>query len=177
MAIIRPARPEDFDAIGRIFHDAVHKLANANYSSEQCFAWSSDIRPAEYWRTRTSGLRVAVAQLIDTTVGFIGFSSSGHIDLLFTHPDFARRGIARSLLEEAENQLRALDVATAWTEASLTARNFFQSMGYQIVREQTVCVHGIDLRNTHMAKTLPPVGIVEHPARDQRDRSSISKAG
>lgn len=78
MPTIRPARPEDFDAIGRIFHDAAHQLTKADYSSEQQLAWSSDIRPAKHWRARTSRLRVMVAQMMDVTAGFIGLGRPLH---------------------------------------------------------------------------------------------------
>jgi putative acetyltransferase len=38
---------------------------------------------------------VLVAVEGDAVAGFVGFSPSGHIDLLFTSPDSVRRGIGR----------------------------------------------------------------------------------
>ena len=103
-------------------------------------------------------LEVRVAALESVVAGFIGFSHCGYIDLLFVRPEFVRRGIARALLLEAESSLGQLGVATAWTEASLTARGFFQAMGYGTVREQTVCCGGVELRNYRMEKVLTQDG-------------------
>jgi putative acetyltransferase len=154
MLLIRPALESDFGAIGRVFHDAVRQIARRDYTEEQVRAWSPRELGAEHWQRRTAKLEVRVAVLESVVAGFIGFSHSGHIDLLFVRPEFVRRGIARASLLEAEGVLGQLGVETAWTEASLTARGFFQAMGYSAVREQRVCCGGVELQNYRMEKVL-----------------------
>lgn len=154
MLVIRPALESDFGAIGRVFHDAVHRIARGDYTEEQVRAWSPGELDAEHWQRRTAQLEVRVAVLEGVVAGFIGFSHRGYIDLLYVRPEFVRRGIGRTLLLEAERILGQLKVGTAWTEASLTARAFFQTMSYRTVREQTVCCGGVELRNYRMEKVL-----------------------
>jgi putative acetyltransferase len=154
MLVIRPAVESDFGAIGRVFHDAVRQIAKRDYTEEQVRAWSPGERDAAHWQRRTAKLEVRVAELESVVAGFIGFSHSGYIDLLFVRPEFVRRGIAKALLLDAERALGQLRVKTAWTEASLTARGFFQAMGYGTMREQSVCRGGVELRNCRMEKTL-----------------------
>jgi GNAT superfamily N-acetyltransferase len=151
---IRPALNSDFGVVGRIFHDSIQQVARGDYTEEQLRAWSPAEHSGEHWQRRTAALEVRVAVVESLVAGFIGFSHSGHIDLLFVRPEFIRRGIARALLLDAELVLRQLNVETGWTEASLTARPFFQTMGYRVVREQTVCCGGVDLRNCRMEKVL-----------------------
>jgi putative acetyltransferase len=155
MLVVRPALESDFGALGRVFHGAVHQIAKRDYTEEQMRAWSPGELGAEHWRRRTVKLEVRVAALESVVAGFIGFSRSGYIDLLFVLPEFARRGVARALLLNAESLLGQLGVESAWTEASLTARGFFQAMGYRAAREQTVCCGGVELRNCRMEKSLP----------------------
>lgn len=154
--MIRPILDPDLGAIGRIYHDAVRQVAKHDYTEEQVRAWSPRPFDAAHWQHRITNLVVRVAVLENVVVGFIGFAPFGHIDLLFVRPEFVRRGIARALLLDAERDLAQSGVKTAWTEASLTARDFFQAMGYQLVREQTVCCGGIDLRNFRMERRLTP---------------------
>jgi putative acetyltransferase len=152
--MIRPAQASEFGAIGRIFHDSVHRIAKRDYTDEQLRAWSAEELSAEHWHKRTAGLEVRVAVVENLLAGFIGFSLSGYIDLLFTRPEFVRRGVARALLLDAESLLGQSGVETAWTEASLTARGFFETMGYSIVREQTMRRGEVELRNFRMEKAL-----------------------
>jgi putative acetyltransferase len=158
MLVVRPALESDFGAIGRVFHEAVRQIARRDYTEDQVRTWSPRQLDAAHWQQRTVKLEVRVAALESVVAGFIGFSHSGYIDLLFVHPEFVRRGVARALLLEAESLLGQLGVETAWTEASLTARGFFQAMGYGTVREQTVCCGGVELRNYRMEKVLTQDG-------------------
>jgi putative acetyltransferase len=156
MPLIRPALADDFIAVAQIFHESIHHLAARDYTKEQLETWSGAKRSAEHWRIRTKDLKVKIAWMENTPAGFIGYSHDGHIDLLFTCPSFARRGIARALVLDAESDLLSRKTATAWTEASLTARTFFEAMGYTMVREQTVRCNGVDLNNCRMDKALLP---------------------
>jgi putative acetyltransferase len=58
--------------------------------------------------------------------GFIGYENNGHLDLMFTSPTAARRGIASRLLGLAEAALGIFDVQTLFTEASLLGRPLFE---------------------------------------------------
>lgn len=158
MLMIRPAVETDFAAIGRVFHHSIHRIANRDYTQEQLQAWSPGEFGPERWQQRTAKLEVRVAVLDNAVAGFIGFSHSGYIDLLFVAPEFVRRRIATALLLEAESALGRLGVKTAWTEASLTAHGFFQAMGYSTIREQTVSIRGVTLRNYRMEKLLAEDG-------------------
>lgn len=156
---IRPPLATDFAGIGVVFHEAVHGLAKADYTPEQLHAWAPALLGAEHWRRRTAALEMRVCLVEGRLAGFIGFSVAGYIDLLFTRPEFARRGVARALLLEAERWLWEVDVRRTTTHASLTARPFFEAMGYSCILSQTVECRGVELRNFEMAKRLE----VPHP--------------
>lgn len=152
---IRPALKADFSAIGDIFHDAVHQVARGHYTQEQLRAWSPGPFDAAHWQRRAAQLEMRVAVLDRTPAGFIGFSRVGYVDLLFVRPEFVRRGFGRKLLVEAERFLAQSNVKIAWTDASATARSFFEAIGYTIVREQTARCGDTELHNYRMEKILP----------------------
>jgi putative acetyltransferase len=87
--------------------------------------------------------------------GFHRYTRRGYIDLLFTRPEFARRGVARRLLVDAESLLR-WTAGVSWTDASFAARGFFTRQGYSLVREQKVSCWGVELRDFLMRKDLAP---------------------
>jgi putative acetyltransferase len=154
MLEIRQPLTSEFDLLGQIFHEAVHQVAKQDYAPEQLRAWAPAMLGAEHWRRRTTGLEVRVGVMGGEVAGFIGFSPSGYVDLLFTRPAYLRRGVARGLLLDAERFLLRAGVRTATTQASLTARPFFEALGYTWSRDQTATCRGVGLRNFCMEKFL-----------------------
>ena len=74
---------------------------------------------------------------------------AGYLDRLYVHRCYQRRGIARLLCRMLEEQ-SGLDSFSV--HRSLTARPFFEKMGYETVRSQQVTRQGIQLTNFIMIK-------------------------
>lgn len=90
------------------------------------------------WRSRLARLQVLVAEADNALAGFIGFSTDGHIDLLYTAPEYARRGVASALYGETERCLSASGVRVLCTEASLVAAPFFSLQGFTVAAHQRI---------------------------------------
>jgi putative acetyltransferase len=86
--------------------------------------------------------------------GFASYTDSGYLDFLFTHPSFARRGVASRLYQHIESTLMAANVATVTTHASLAAKAFFDRHGFQLDAEEIVECRGAYLRRFAMHKPL-----------------------
>ena len=76
------------------------------------------------------------------------------MDFLFIHHEHQRQGVARALLCEAESQLRGLGVRRATVHASITARLFFEAMGYVVLEQRWFEKGGVTLTNFAMDKDL-----------------------
>jgi len=155
MMIIRAYEDRDLAAVADLFTTAIHVLALGHYDSPQRRAWAPQPPDLTEWRQRLGGgLQVLVAEQQGRMAGFIGFEADGHVDLLFTSPQFPRTGVATALYLQAEAQLRATGVSVMFTEASLVARPFFERQGFAIEQEQQVFRRGVCLRRYAMRKTL-----------------------
>ena len=80
-------------------------------------------------------------------VGFGSIDKSGCLDLLFVHKDYQKQGIATALCNELEKGFPVI-----YTFASVTAKPFFESRGYVVVKEQEAERSGIRLKNFEMKK-------------------------
>ena len=80
----------------------------------------------------------------------------GHLDMLFVRANAVGRGVGRRLYEAVEREARGQDLERISTEASITARPFFERRGFRVVREQTVSRRGVSLNNFVMEKDLLP---------------------
>ncbi|MHA6491836.1 GNAT family N-acetyltransferase [Pseudomonas borbori] len=151
---LRDYQPNDLAAIIELFTEAVDMLAATHYDAAQRAAWAPEEVDREGWQMRLATLQVRLADDDGKLAGFIGFSLDGHIDLLFTSPAYARRGVARALYQDAEQQLATAGNATIFTEASLVARPFFAQQGFAVTEAQTVLRGAVALQRFAMSKTL-----------------------
>ena len=151
---IRKYRIQDLSPVVRLFTDSVHELTAGAYDETQRYAWASRTPHLDTWRERLESLETLVAEEGSDLAGFISYEKDGHIDLVFTAPNYARRGIASALYHEAEQQLKGLGVKELKTEASVVARPFFERHGFEVVDEQRVTVRGAQFLRYLMHKKL-----------------------
>ncbi|MGK9232221.1 GNAT family N-acetyltransferase [Inquilinus limosus] len=149
---IRSYRPGDLDALIAIFLGAIREVASKDYDADQIAAWAQANRDA--WAARRSSRPTWVAEIDRTPVGFTDLEPDGHLDMMFVHPAHQGKGVATALLATAEVAAREQGLSRIFTEASITARAFFEAHGFQIVTPQLVEIRGSRLVNYWMEKVL-----------------------
>jgi putative acetyltransferase len=150
----RSCRPTDLQAVADIYIASIHSLAAPFYSPEEIAAWAPVAADIARWQHRLSQLHTVVAEHNEVLAGFASYKDDGYLDLLFTHPAFARRGVATRLYLHVETTLRAAAVSRVFTHASLAARPFFDRQGFQLDTDERVECRGIYLRRFAMHKQL-----------------------
>ena len=152
---IRLYAPADAPALASLIRASVRQIAARDYTAAQIQAWA----PPDDIDERRFGQKCAsrptwVAEVQGRIAGFTDLEPDGHVDMLYVHPDFVRRGVARALLERVEEAARATALRRLYTEASITARPVFEAMGFRIIEAQTVTVRGVSMTNYRMEKWL-----------------------
>lgn len=150
---IRQARPEDFAALGRIFHQAVRGGATL-YSEAQRAAWSPAVRPAEAWAAQLAGQMVWVGEADGLLLGFLTLAPDGHVDLAYIRPEAQGFGLFRRLYDALEAEARTRALPRLWTEASLHAKGPFEAMGFTVTAPEDVTRGGEVFRRFRMEKCL-----------------------
>ena len=153
---IRDYEAGDAPEIARLFYETVRSVNRADYSDEQVEAWAPGVPDPDEWHARVVGGRTLVAEEGGEAVGFAVLEGNGHLDMLFVRRDAVGRGVGRRLYEAAEQAAQGWGLGRIFTEASITARPFFERQGFLVVREQTVTVRGVPMTNFAMEKRLPP---------------------
>ena len=153
---IRDYQAPDAPKIARLFYETVRSVNRADYSEEQVRAWAPGLPDREEWHARMAGRRTLVAEEGGEVVGFAELEEDGHLDTLYLRKDAVGRGVGRRLHEAIEREARALGLGKIFTEASITARPFFERRGFRVVRERTVTVRGVPMTNFAMKKDLLP---------------------
>jgi putative acetyltransferase len=152
--IERPYETSDLEQVMDVYRESIHTLAAPFYSAEQLAAWAPQKADAGRWRQRLASVHTIVAEHDKVIAGFVSYEHGGHLDFLFTHPAFARQGVATRLYRRAESAMLAADVSRVFTEASLAARPFFERCGFEIDHEEIVECRGAQLRRYVMHKQI-----------------------
>jgi len=150
----RPYEPADLPGVVETYKASICSLAAPYYSPEQIAAWAPVPPDPARWQERLSQLHTIVVESDGIIAGFASYTQAGYLDFLFTHPKFARRGIASSLYRRVESALRAVHAPEVTTHASLAARAFFEHHGFRVDREECVECRGAWLRRFAMSKPL-----------------------
>ena len=152
--IVRDYVPADVDALIDLFREAVRRVAIRDYSEAQVRAWAPDMAEREKWVERRASRPTWVAEIDGKIAGFTDLEPDGHVDMMYVHPDFKGRGVANALMAKVEEAAAEQKLGRLYTEASITAKPFFEKKGFRVIAPQTVHVRGQDLVNYRMEKFM-----------------------
>jgi putative acetyltransferase len=150
---VRSYEPDDAEATIDIFLRAIREVASKDYNPAQISAWAK-VDDAEIWAQYRASRPTWLAMDGSKPIGFTDLKSDGCLDMMFVSPDYQGKGVASLLLATVENAAREQRLQRIFTEASLTARPFFERKGFVIVTAQQVEKRGQILSNFLMEKTL-----------------------
>jgi putative acetyltransferase len=151
---VRRYKPGDLSGLIALFRDTVRKINRQDYSDQQVLAWAPDEIDPLQWTRRFENKAVRVAELEGAPVGFVELARDGQIDMLYVHADHQGEGIASALLRAAEAWAQTRGLARLFTEATITARPFFERRGFHVIAPQRVIRRALEFINYRMDKLL-----------------------
>ena len=153
---VRTYEISDTKQIVKLFYDTVHEVNIRDYTKAQVDAWAPANIDLETWTKSLNSKYTFVAEEADKILGFGELEASGHIDCFYCHKDFQRQGVGRIILGKIDAKARSLGIKKLYTEASITAKTFFESQGFMVVKKQEVERRGQKLINFAMEKLISP---------------------
>lgn len=156
MKIIR-FKETDTEEIISLFYATVHSVNLKDYSQAELDAWAprgEKESKTKSWKESLDQNITFVAKVNDKVVGFSDLTHNGHLDRLYVHKDYQGQGIATALVDMLESEAKKLNLLEIDTEASITAKPFFEHRGYKIVCSQTIERKGVKLINFKMIKNI-----------------------
>lgn len=151
---IRPYEPADLNVTIELFNDSVRQVASRDYSPAQIEAWAPIAVNTSLWSERLERKPTFLAEYQSHVVGFSDLDSAGHIDMLFVHSEYQGLGVARTLMNHILLKARDQNLTELTTDASITARPFFERSGFRVDQEQDVQLRGQTFRNYRMSRVL-----------------------
>ncbi|WP_448269792.1 GNAT family N-acetyltransferase [Nostoc sp. DSM 114159] len=143
----------DTEEIMKLFYDTIHEVNIHDYTQEQVAAWAPANMDTEVW-IKSLGSKFTYVAEEDKIIGFGELEANGHIDRFYCHKDFQRKGVGKKILEQIELKANSLGLEKLFAEASITAKPFFESQGFIVIKKQEVERRGQKLINFVMEKYL-----------------------
>lgn len=146
--VIRDYESRDCPVLAQLFYDTVHSINARDYTQAQLDAWATGEVDLTRWDHAFLNSHTLVAE-DGKILGFANMDEKGYLDMLYVHKNHQGKGIATALCDALES---ACESESFTVHASITARPFFESRGYQVMKEQRVQRDGIVLTNFLMKK-------------------------
>lgn len=153
---IRRYQEGDAKFLSQIYYHTIHTVNAQDYNKEQLDAWApwSSVQNYSGWQEKLEKIKPYVALIDDIIVGFAEFEPIGHIDCFYVHHEFQGSGIGSALIHEIEKEAEDKSITRIYAEVSITARPFFEAKEFQVIKQQTVQIRGVELINFVMEKCL-----------------------
>ncbi len=154
---VRPYHRRDAEAIVALFFATVRSVNIGDYTEEQVRAWAPAPPDANAWHERMS-LPDRATLVVEEAGQVVAFAEllfeTGNIAMFYCRSDAIRRGVGSRLYRAIEELARERGLGRLHTEASITARPFFEHHGYAVAKSQSVTRNGVALANFAMMKKL-----------------------
>ncbi|MCC6317065.1 MAG: GNAT family N-acetyltransferase [Gemmatimonadaceae bacterium] len=175
----RLARPDDVDALNALIHVSAEALSQGFYTPEEIdaanryvfgvdttlvddrtyFIGECDGRPVACggW-SRRGALYGGDQRRMDAAPVLDPAHDPARIRAFFVHPDFARRGLGRRLLELCSDAARAEGYQALELMATLPGVPLYAAAGFaEIAAVRDRMPNGVEVRFVRMQRALPPV--------------------
>jgi len=152
---IRRFQAGDETMLRTLFFDTIRNVNRRDYTEEQVRAWAPDDYDAERWATRMRKLDPFVCEIDGDIAGYADLQPSGYVDHFYVSKNFQRQGVGTALFGHIEKEAGARQLKELSADVSITARPFFEHMGFRAIRRQQVRINGVALDNFRMTRRLP----------------------
>ncbi|WP_110114941.1 GNAT family N-acetyltransferase [Bacillus sp. CGMCC 1.16541] len=158
---VRPFKREDVHDVYALFYRTVHTINKQDYNQTQLEAWAPNDADLQKWEHRLANSFSFVAMNEEKMVGFASMTEDGYIDLFYVHADHQQEGIGHALFQTLKEVAFEQGLTRFVTEASITAKPFFQHQGFRVVKRQRKHMRGVVFINYVMACELRKAPLYE----------------
>lgn len=152
---LRRATAGDMEQLKTLYFNTILAVNSNDYTEEQVNVWASTADRTENLLRRIREQYFYVAFNNDGLItGFASLENNGYLDMMYVHKDFQRMGIATLLISKIFETAKKLNLSILTTEASITAKPFFEKHGFVVLEEQIVYIKDIPLINYRMQCAL-----------------------
>ena len=152
--LIRLFTEADASNLRQLYHDTIHAVNARDYTQDHLNIWAPTTYDLAEWQATFKDNICFVAELNNTIVGFADTTQSGYLERFFVHKDYQGQGIGSALMKAIIAEITHRHGTEILTQASITAKPFFEHYGFELMEEQRESVGDLVFINYLMCKIL-----------------------
>lgn len=133
--VIRIAKLNDLEEIQLLFKETILNTCQNDYSFNERTVWSNAVEKTNKWEQSLKEEYFIVATLANKIVGFSSLKNKNYLNLMYVHKNYIRKGVATLLYKKIKEKSVALGFNRLQADVSITAKPFFEKMGFSVVHE------------------------------------------
>jgi len=156
----RAARVGDARAILTVKQAAISAIDGDEYTARQLDAWRPDDDLVDDFgrAIESNHYEILLVESGPATAAYgVLNTQENRIDAVFVHPDYHGEGIGSSLVSQFESRARISGLSELQIASSLTAREFYETLGYRDVGRKRREINGTVLTFAIMRKVFDSV--------------------
>ena len=147
---IRRALYKDLEELQTLFVETIQATCSRDYNKNQIDAWTSSVENFERWIRLITKQYTLVAYTDEMIVGLAALDDPNYVDFLYTHKDFQNRGIGNQLFNAIKLESLRQGQYKLISDVSITAKSFFESKGFEVIKQNKREIQGVELANFRM---------------------------
>lgn len=149
---VRKFRQGDERELWNLFYNTIHNVNSKDYNTNQVAAWVPDDLDINIVFQKFREIDPFVVIKEGEIIGYADIQSDGYIDHFYCHHDFQRQGVGSMLFAALKKEARERGILKMYSNVSITARPFFEAMGFSVEKEQILQVKDQKLKNYRMVR-------------------------
>lgn len=137
----------DLEEVVALFNSTVQAVNKKDYSDQQIKQWIQPTPDYDSWNKVLSSTHALVAHQRNKIVGFGNISKTGLLDYLYVDKEWIGYGIGKSLANSLIDYARKSGAKKITVYSSITAKPFFESLGFNVVEQKSNYRNGVLLLN------------------------------
>ena len=148
----RQANLNDLEEIQELFVETIKSTCQNDYNKQQINAWVNSVENKERWKSILANQYFLIAEIENKMVGYGSLENGNYLDLMYVHKDFLRKGITKMIFEKLKDKSIELGFDKLTSDVSKTARPFFETKGFKVIRENKNIIKDVEIINYHMSQ-------------------------
>ena len=151
---IRKLLDDEYEQVIKLIYKSVHEICKGDYTQRELFAWAPENFDRVKFQKALDGCYNTVMIEKNRIVGFLSMEHDGYLNRLYTHSEYAGKGIATALLKDAQDWAMENGISEIRLDSSRTAESFYLKNGFTECGVSVLTHNGVVFKNKTMHKFL-----------------------